>query len=81
MKLLNNYYIWGNVNFTAPLKIITFILLICIYFNYNDMREFTKSIEKLYEYDNILNIKFKRLLARYEKNSEFEHNNLREKLS
>ncbi|KMZ88772.1 hypothetical protein PVBG_05864 [Plasmodium vivax Brazil I] len=38
-------------------------------------------MEKLYEHDKILNIKFARLLARYEQNREFEHTRLREKLS
>ncbi|SCA82120.1 Protein of unknown function, putative, partial [Plasmodium vivax] len=40
-----------------------------------------KSIEKIYENDEILNMNFTRSLARHEHNKEFEHNSFRGKLS
>ncbi|SCA83470.1 Plasmodium exported protein, unknown function, partial [Plasmodium vivax] len=42
---------------------------------------FPKSIEKIYEHEQILKVNFTRLLARYEQNTELEHTGLRKKIS
>ncbi|SCA60823.1 Plasmodium exported protein, unknown function [Plasmodium vivax] len=69
---LRNYNFVKNVNFTVFLKIFTFIFL--------TWGTFSKSLENKYKNNKILNVKFCRLLARYEQKRELRDTRFKDKL-
>ncbi|KMZ88647.1 hypothetical protein PVBG_06009 [Plasmodium vivax Brazil I] len=81
MVLFINCNLGKKVLFTGFLKYFTFTFLIWTYYPYNDLGNFPKSLENKFRPDKVLNLIFKRLLAKYDLQSELQHGDLRKKLS
>ncbi|SCA60822.1 Plasmodium exported protein, unknown function [Plasmodium vivax] len=81
MGMLLKYKIKEMLNAVVIYKILTFILLLTIYYPYNDVDTIGKSIENKYKVEKSLSIIFSRLLAKHELKMDFKHPDQEENLS
>ncbi|KMZ87781.1 hypothetical protein PVBG_05033 [Plasmodium vivax Brazil I] len=81
MVILRNYNIKENIKCMFLLKILAFIFLIWICHSDKDTYIFSKLLDNKYEHYISLSTKFNRLLAKHGLQGEFEHTNMRDKIS